>query len=76
VIAWLKHYWCNYLQTSLGSVLAAIALIDVQGLHDTLAKLFTETGYHVVRLLCSIAIVIRGVQAIRAKSAADNQPRA
>jgi hypothetical protein len=76
MIAWLKHFWCNYVQTSFGAVLAAIALIDVQGLHDTLANLFTETGYHVIRLACSIAIVVRGVQAIRAKSAADSQPRA
>lgn len=63
----LKAFWYGYVQTTMGSIAALLAGIDLAGYHDSIAEFIGEKGYHGVRLAIAVIVIARGAHAIGSK---------
>lgn len=65
----LKKWWVNHVQKSLGSLLAALAGVDLiaalAGYQADITAVLGAKAYAILRCLCAGAIVVRAVQAKR-----------
>jgi hypothetical protein len=67
---WLKQWWCNHLQKTLGSVIIIFSGADIatltlyqKDLEHFIGSLWTAHVMAGARLLCGAAIFVRAMQA-------------
>ena len=65
VLASLKSFYYSHVQTATGSLLGALAVVDLTGYHDSIAAFTGEKGYHALRVAGAGVIVWRAMQVKR-----------